>query len=331
MRGAIENMARRTTSADDERSERYERLMEALLSRHCFHKAEICEALKDEKKVFVGRAIAELERDGYLVMEGPKTNLRYCWSSKRERLDVGRWIESRVYTPTVKRSPSRDRPRERLLREGPSQLKISELLAILIRSGVPGESATQAGERLAALFGDQLEKLSLRSRGELKRISRALGETAYCQIIAALELGKRLAAQLPAESAPREKIANARDALSFCERHFARMAREADKEELHVVLLDGKHRVIKTERVTVGLLNESLAHPREVLKPAIRESAHAVILVHNHPSGDPTPSQDDKAMTKGLKTAAETLGIRIIDHIIVGRDRLLSMVDERIL
>jgi len=92
-----------------------------------------------------------------------------------------------------------------------------------------------------------------------------------------------------------------------------------------------KHNVIKPEQITVGLLNESLAHPREVLKPAIRESASALILVHNHTSGDPTPSQDDKIITKEIKKAAETLGLRILDHIILSKDKALSMVEEKIL
>ncbi|MBW2321858.1 MAG: JAB domain-containing protein, partial [Deltaproteobacteria bacterium] len=96
-------------------------------------------------------------------------------------------------------------------------------------------------------------------------------------------------------------------ALSYCKQHFQRLARESRQEEFHVVLLDEKQNVIKSEQITVGLLSQSLAHPREVFNPAIRESASSLILVHNHPSGDPTPSQDDKAITRELKKAAETL------------------------
>ena len=89
--------------------------------------------------------------------------------------------------------------------------------------------------------------------------------------------------------------------------------------------------MIKAEQVTVGLLNKSLAHPREVFKPAIQESASSLILVHNHPSGDPTPSQDDKTITRELKKAAETLGLRILDHIVIAKDKALSMVDEKMM
>lgn len=319
------------TRPDAARFARYQLVVSVLLTKDSFHKPDIYDALKDEEKAFIGRVISALVRDGYLTKKGLKTKPQYCWSVKKEEFNARRWIDSRVFTATVKRSPSADRPRERLLRLGPSEVKASELLAILIRSGLQGESAIQAGEKLAAFFGNDLEKLSLKARGELKQVSPAIGETAYCQIMAALELGKRLANQQTAESAPAHKISNTSEALTYCKQHFMRLAREARQEEFHVILLDEKHNVIKTEKITVGLLNESLAHPREVFKPAIQESAWALILVHNHPGGDPTPSQDDKNITKELKRAAETLGLRILDHIILGKEKVLSMSEERIM
>ena len=324
-------MPKTKTRPDAERFARYQSVVNVLLSKDSFYKPDIYEAMKDEEKPFIGRVITKLVRDGYLTKTGLKTKPQYSWSAKKEEFNAGRWIDQRVFTATVKRSPSDDRPRERLLRLGPSELKTSELLAILIRSGLQGESAMQAGEKLAAFFGNDLEKLSLQARGELKQVSRAIGETAYCQIMAGLELGKRLAKQRGAESKPRHKIRSTSDALGYCTQHFMRLAREAKQEEFHVVLLDEKHNVIKSEQVTVGLLNKSLAHPREVFNPAIRESASALILVHNHPSGDPTPSQNDKTITKELKKAAETLGLRILDHIILSKDKILSMVDEKML
>jgi DNA repair protein RadC len=296
-----------------------------------FNKPDIYKAIKNEKPQFIGRLIAELVKDGYLTSSGSKTKPQLSWSAKKGEFNASRWIDQRVFTATVKRSPSIDRPRERLLRLGPSELKISELLAILIRSGLRGESAMQAGEKLATIFGNNLEKLSLQARGELKQVSKAIGETAYCQIIAGLELGKRLATQGTTESEPHYKVRNTSDALTYCKDHFIRLAREAKQEEFHVVLLDEKHRVMKSEQITVGLLDKSLAHPREVFKPAVRESASAIILVHNHPSGDPTPSQDDKEITKELKRAAGTLGLQILDHIILSKDKVLSMAEERIL
>jgi DNA repair protein RadC len=125
----------------------------------------------------------------------------------------------------------------------------------------------------------------------MKELSKAIGETAYCQIMAALELGKRLSMQERHDSHPTYKIKSTGDAISYCKEHFRRLAQEASKEEFHVILLNEKHHVIKTEQVTVGLSNKSLAHPREVFRPAIRESASAIIMVHNHPSGDPSPAR----------------------------------------
>lgn len=300
------------------------------MAKDSFCKPENCESLKGEKPQWIGRIINDLVKNGYLTNSGSKTKPQYSWSAKRDEFHAGRWIDQRVFTATVKRSPSTDRPRERLLRLGPSELKTSER-TILIRSGVQGESAMQAGERLATLFGNDLEKLSLQARGELKQISKAIGETAYCQIMAGLELGKRLANQRANEAVARHRIRSPSDALAYCKEHFLRLAREARQEELHIVLLDEKHQVIKSEQITVGLIDKSLAHPREVFKPAVRESASALILVHNHPSGDPTPSQDDKTITKELKKAAETLGLRILDHIILCRDKALSMAQEKML
>jgi len=318
------------SSPDEERFARYQSVVNALLAKESFNKPDIYKALKEEQKPFIGKVIGELVRDGYLTQDGLKSKPHYSWSEKQKEFNPGRWIDSRVFAPTVKRSPSVDRPRERLLRLGPAELKTSELLAILIRSGLHGESAIQAGEKLAALFGDNLQNLSQKARGELKQISKAIGETAYCQIMAALELGKRLARQKRADSQPAYKITSTSDTLAYCKAQFARLGHEATQEEFHVILLNEKHHVIKTEQITVGLSNKSLAHPREVFRSAIRESASAVILVHNHPSGDPTPSQDDKIITKELKTAGDTLGIRVLDHVILARDNVLSMVEEKV-
>jgi len=315
--------------SDTERFARYQAVVDALLAKESFRKSEIHASFKREEKTFIGRIIRELAQDGYLSQNGAKSKTLYSWTEKKRDFNSGRWIDQRVFTPTVKRFPSSDRPRERLVRLGPAELNTSELLAILVRAGQQGESAMQVGEKLAARFGNDLHTLSLKARGELKQISRAIGETAYCQIMAALELGKRMAGNEATREKP-EKLSATADALAFCKRRFARLAQEGAKEEFHVVLLDQKHHVIKTAQITVGLSNQSLAHPREVFRPAIQESASAIILVHNHPSGDPTPSQEDKTITKELKGAAEVLRVRLLDHIILGKDRVLSMAEEKI-
>jgi len=315
--------------SDTERFAKYQAVLDVLVEKESFKKADIHPSFKREDKAFIGRVISELVKDGYLSRNGPTSNPSFSWTEKKNDFSPGRWIDQRVFTPTVKRAPTTDRPRERLLRLGPADLKTSELLAILVRAGRQNESAMQVGEKLAAFFGNDLKGLSMKARGELKQISKAIGETAYCQIMAALELGKRMAGH-GAIKETTEKLSTTADALLYCKRQFARLAQEGAKEEFHVVLLDQKHRVLKTELVTIGLSNQSLAHPREVFRPAIREAASAVILVHNHPSGDPTPSQEDKTVTKELKGAAEVLRMRFLDHIILGKDKALSMAEEKL-
>jgi hypothetical protein len=124
---------------DVKRFARYQSVINLLLAKESFHKSDVYKDLKDEKPQFIGRVISELTKDGYLTNSGSKTKLQYSWSVKREEFKAGRWIDHRIFTATVKRSPYTDRPRERLLRLGPSGLKISELLAILIRAGLRGE------------------------------------------------------------------------------------------------------------------------------------------------------------------------------------------------
>ncbi|PKN29121.1 MAG: hypothetical protein CVU64_09750 [Deltaproteobacteria bacterium HGW-Deltaproteobacteria-21] len=319
------------TDPDAHRFLKYKNIVDFLFAKNSFRKKDIYQLAQDEWPGFIGLVISELVRDGYLKQEGLKSRPTYTWSEKIKDFDCGRWVDQRVFTATVKRSPHSDRPRERLLRLGPGQLKTSELLAILIRAGLKGESALQAGERIAALYGDDLRKLSLMARGELKNISRSIGETAYCQIVAALELGKRLAEQQRDGSEKQMKIKGPSDALAFCKMHFERLAKEAVQEEFHVVLLDAAHQIIRTVQISVGLTNKSLVHPREIFKPAIQESASAMILVHNHPSGDPTPSIEDLKITNELKSAAGILGFRILDHIILARNMALSFEEEKLL
>ena len=324
-------MKKTKNRSDTERFSRYQSVVDILFAKDGFSKAEIYTLLKDEDRNFIGRIINELVREGYLAEDGVKSIPVYSWTDKREKFESGRWIDQKVFTATVKRSPSEDRPRERLLRLGPSEMKTSELLAILIRSGLHGESAMQAGEKLAARFGNDLHTLSLKARGELKQISKAIGETAYCQIIAALELGKRLAKQEKSGSEPVLKITSTTDALSYCRDHFMRLAREASREEFHIVLLNEKHHVIKTEQVTVGLIDKSLAHPREVFRAAIAESAAGIVVVHNQPSGNPSPSADDRVVTRQLVEAGRILDLPVCDHLIVGGDKYFSFAEAGLL
>lgn len=218
---------------------------------------------------------------------------------------------------TIAESPEQDRPRERLVNLGAEQLRLAELIAVLIRSGRPGESAVQAGEKVAAQFYENLERLPDATATELKSVSPAVAKTAYCQIMAGIELGRRVAeAKLSGQAVRR--ITGSRSAQDFCEQHFSRLATDGSREEFHIVCLDTKNQVLNTHQISVGTLDASLVHPREVFRPAIKDAAASVILVHNHPSGDPTPSEEDIAVTRRLDDSGKMLGITVLDHVVLG-------------
>src|SRR5262249_45648570 len=148
-----------------------------------------------------------------------------------------------------------------------------------------GESALQAGEKVAARYNDRLHSLVDAGRGELKEIAAAIGETAYCQIMARIELGRRVAVSFANNKNRVTRIADSGCALQFCRDHVARRANDATQEEFHVVTLDVQLHVVNTHLISVGTLDRSLVHPREVFRPAIKDAAKSIILVHNHPSG----------------------------------------------
>ena len=236
---------------------------------------------------------------------------------------------SHEYSPqskslTIAESPPQDRPRERLLKLGAENLRLAELLAILVRSGRPGESALQSGEKLAAEFHGCLERLPDAATGELKQLSPAVAKTAYCQIMAGIELGRRVAEAKYTQGVP-FKISGSESAKKYCEQRFARLVMDGSREEFHVVCLDTKNQVIDTHQISVGTLDASLVHPREVFRPAIKDSAASVILVHNHPSGDPTPSREDIQVTDRLTESGKLLGIDVLDHIVLGRENAISI------
>ncbi len=231
---------------------------------------------------------------------------------------------------TIAESPEQDRPRERLINIGAEHLRLAELIAILIRSGRPGESAVSAGEKVAAKFCQNLENLSGAAAGELKEISPAVAKTAYCQIMAGIELGRRVAEAKGNRQSVR-RIGGCQDAKDYCLTQFSRLAKDACREEFHIVCLDTKNQIIGTHQISVGTLDASLVHPREVFRPAIKDSASSIILVHNHPSGDPTPSKEDIAVTRRLEDCGKTLGIDVLDHIVLGDNCGISIREANLL
>lgn len=286
---------------------------------------DLHERCADEQRGFVTRVVNELVREGWLVAEAApeKMDSRFHWNAGRGDFQPSRWLDDRVYGEPIKVQPAERRPRERLISEGASALRTSELIAILIRSGVPGESAVTAGEKVARHFDERLTELPGAGRAEMNAISRAVNSTAWCQIMAGIELGRRIAETSRASLV--STINSTTAAIEFCRGHFYRLAADARQEEFHIVTLDTKHRVIDTHRITVGTLDASLVHPREVFRPAIRDAASSILLVHNHPSGDPAPSREDRQVTKRLESAGEMIGITVLDHIVIGNPECVSL------
>ena len=314
-----------------DRYERYLRVAEAAAACESFTLAELKAACRQERPHFVTRTVNELAKAGFLVRQGSKSRPAFRWDTARKAsFSPADWARSAVSGAQIQQTPASDRPRERLLSFGAATLRTAELFAILIRSGRPGESALQAGEKLAARYGDQLERLPRAGRAELKAVSAAVRETAYCQIMAGIELGRRVAAAAArqAERKPR-RILGPDEAIEECRERFARLAQDGAQEEFHIMCLNTKNEVIGTHRVSVGGLDASTAGPREVFRPAIQEAAHAVLLVHNHPSGAPTPSRADLTVTERLEQAGELLGVPVLDHIIVAAHGCVSVRQYR--
>jgi DNA repair protein RadC len=199
-------------------------------------------------------------------------------------------------------------PREKLIRLGPGALTDIELIAILLRTGMEGKNVLELSRELLGEFRS-LNGLARCSVAEMSKI-KGIGEAKAVQIVAAFGLASRLAR----ETLTREKLETPELIYAL----LGAEMRALSKESLRVVLLDTKFQLIRVEEVSHGSLNESLAHPREVFRPALIYSAFAVILVHNHPSGDPAPSSADNQLTRRLAQVAELLQIRLLDHVIIG-------------
>lgn len=220
---------------------------------------------------------------------------------------------------TLKELPAEERPRERLLSKGPAALTDAELLAIIIRDGTRRESALDIARRLLAEAGD-LRKLLETPVPELCKVA-GIGPARAAQIKAALTLGVRINGTLL------RKGESYTSSAAVYERFHSRL-RDEKQEYFLAVLLDTKNRVQREVEISKGGLNAALVNPRDVLKDAIREAASAMIVIHNHPSGDPTPSRDDINLTRRLKEACELTGIRFLDHVIIGDGRYISLADE---
>lgn len=218
---------------------------------------------------------------------------------------------------------SPQRPRERLWALGASALTSVELVAILLGTGEAGLEARQLAERLLERGGSGLRSLAARPPAELTR-TRGVGPAKAARLLAAFEIAARLVQEqwpaLPRVRAPEDVAALLGPRL-----------RDLAVEEFHVLALDSQSRVRRDVLVTRGLLNSALVHPREVFRVAIAEAAAGIIVVHNHPSGDPSPSPEDQAVTRQLVEAGRLLDLPVYDHVIVAGDRFLSFVTAGLL
>jgi DNA repair protein RadC len=208
----------------------------------------------------------------------------------------------------IRELPEQERPREKLAAHGASALTDPELIAILLRTGVTGKNVVDLARELLQKYGS-LRELSRCRVDELSKI-RGIGEAKALHLVAAFGLGQRLAQQ----ALSKQKL----DSPELVHELLGEEMRMLRKESLRVVLLDTRYHLIRVEEISLGSVNESIAHPRDVFRPAVISSAYAVIVVHNHPSGDASPSQTDHSLTRRLAEAAELLQIKLLDHIIIG-------------
>ncbi len=225
--------------------------------------------------------------------------------------------------PTAVRdlAPS-ERPRERLAKVGPEALRDAELLAVLFRTGTRELGAVALADRLVGHFGS-LRALARASLEEVQQV-RGIGEVKAIEIKAALELGKRLASHI---DGPRPRITGSEDVANLLMTYF----KECEREEFKVLLMNTKNEVIKTLDISTGSTDAAVVLPREVFRQAVREATPAVIVCHNHPSGDPEPSRADLLITQRLVEGAELLGIRLLDHVVFGDGRYVSFKDRGLL
>ncbi|MBC8016875.1 MAG: DNA repair protein RadC [Sporomusaceae bacterium] len=224
----------------------------------------------------------------------------------------------------IKELPEEERPREKMLSKGAQALSNGELVAILLRTGTKDDSVLRVAERLLKKY-EELGVAALASLGpqELSKV-KGIGPVKAVTIVAAIELGKRLNGLA---SADRPVIRAPKDAADLL---MARLRYEP-REHFMILVLSTKNHVLATPTISIGSLNASIVHPRELFREAINHSAAAVILVHNHPSGDPTPSHEDIGITRKLVDAGKILEIPVLDHIIIGDNKYVSLKEKGII
>ncbi|MCA1021733.1 DNA repair protein RadC [Halobacillus litoralis] len=219
----------------------------------------------------------------------------------------------------IKNVPKQDRPRERLMELGPSHLSNQELLAILLGSGTKQESVMELSNRLLVHF----EGITLLKDAAVEELTaiKGIGAAKAVQLLAAVEFGKRMHKMKPVE---RYMIRSPEDGADFIMEEM----RDLKQEHFICLFLNTKNQVLHRQTIFIGSLNASIVHPREVFKEAVKRSAASIICAHNHPSGDPTPSQEDIQVTQRLKECGKMIGIELLDHIVIGDRTFISLKEK---
>lgn len=224
-----------------------------------------------------------------------------------------------VLTSRLRDLPPAERPRERLLRCGSEALSSAELIAVVLGSGMEGDGALELAEQLLGRLGG-VRALASATVGELSTV-RGIGPVKAAQLQAAAELGRRC---VVAPAAERSRIRGPRDVWELLVHDF----RDEVREHFFALLLDSRNGVMRRHVVSVGDLNSAIVHPREVFSPAIRHGAAALVVAHNHPSGDPTPSPEDVHVTKRLIDAGRLIGIELLDHVVMSESGWVSLKEK---
>jgi len=223
---------------------------------------------------------------------------------------------------TIHDLPQEERPRERLRKVGVNNLSLQELLALVIEKGKKGENVLSIAQNLLAFFGN-LEKIKEASIEELQKV-KGIGFATACKLKAAFKLGEKALAESERYG---QKIETPKDVFDILKNDLG----SKKKEHFKLLSLNSRNHLISIDDISIGTLTASLAHPREIFYPAIKNSAATIILVHNHPSGDSTPSKEDIKITKRLIKVSQLLGIKISDHLIIGGDKFFSFKEKGLL
>ncbi len=224
---------------------------------------------------------------------------------------------------TIKDLPISERPREKLYSQGVEALSNAELLAIIIRTGSREDTAIDLARRILSLDNRGIAHLADVTLEELMGV-KGIGHSKACQIMAAIEIGKRLNKRGPQDKVKVTSPSVLVDLLMDEMRYL-------NKEFFKIAILDTKNQVLCIENISIGTLNASIVHPRDVFKISIKRNANSIILIHNHPSGDTTPSAEDISITNRLIDAGNLIGIKVLDHIIIGDNKYLSFKEKNLM